>query len=185
MGNLKLSVEEIKQLISLREEYWEYDFQTNCYAFALGLDIPEYEIIKNAYQLGVIGAAERDIPIGELKKMAFEDRLFLDLDALNILHEEINPLEKTIFKFNYDKNKCIISTDFYWLIALFSSGEDFHFLRKAYDGIWWHKRGFLGHPSNHDSNGVLITDPEQCNISGYKYAKTYKLKCRVNERALF
>jgi len=53
---LNMPIKEIKGLISLREEYWEYIFQTNCYAFALGIDIPENDICKNAFQPGVIAA---------------------------------------------------------------------------------------------------------------------------------
>ena len=49
---------DIRSLISLRELYRENDFNTNCYAFAPGLDILENEICENAYQLGFIGAIE-------------------------------------------------------------------------------------------------------------------------------
>lgn len=76
MQKLKMSIKEIKQLISLREDYWEYNFDTNCYAFALGLDVPEEEIIKNAYKLGVIGSILQSIPTEELKKLTLEERLF-------------------------------------------------------------------------------------------------------------
>lgn len=55
MGVLKISVDDLVDYISLTYDYWENAMDTNCYAFALGLDIPEDEIVKNAYQLGVIG----------------------------------------------------------------------------------------------------------------------------------
>lgn len=177
MGKLNLSINEIKQLISLREEYWEYDFHTNCYAFALGLDVVEDEIIKNAYQLGIMGANIKDIPISELKRMTFEERLVLDLAALKINYKEVSSTERSGYDFHYNKNNRITSADYYWLIALFSSGESFHFLRKSYDGIWYQKHGYFAPVINYDSDRKIITSPEQCNINGYEYIKTYKLKC--------
>lgn len=185
MGILNLDVYEVKQLISLREEYWEYDFDTNCYAFALGLDVPEGEITKKAYQLGVIGAVVMEIPIVELKKMTFEERLFLDLDALGIIHEEVSFDECSGFKYVYDKRGRTTFIDTYWLISLFSSGDDFHFLRKSYNGKWWHKQGYFGCPTDLDSNKSVITNPEMCNIRGYEYVKTYKLSYREKYRSLF
>lgn len=166
---LKKTIEEIKELISLKEEYWEYYQDTNCYAFALGLDVPENEIIKNAYQLGVIGAAVYEIPIQKLKKMSFEKRLVLDLQALKISYKEASPSDKTYSKFinNYISN--------YWIIALFQNQDDFHFLRKNYNDEWYHKRGYLASPIAYDDNKQIITDIIQCSIGNYRYVKTYQL----------
>lgn len=175
MGKLNMEIDTLKKMISLREEYWEYCFNTNCYAFALGLDVPENDIVKNAYQLGVIGATIYDIPIIELKNMTYEQRLLLDLKALKIICKETIPTEKTDWKFNY-KNQKMTSIDHCWLIALFDNGKDFHFMRKNYDGIWYHKRGFLAPPINYDSNKKIITNPEECIIGDYRYVKTYKLQ---------
>lgn len=175
METLKLSIDEIKQLISLKEEYWEYDLDTNCYAFALGLDFPENEIVKNAYQLGIIGATINNRPINQLKKMTFEERLFLDLRTLKINYEEVLPSEKSGFDF-YTKNDGITYLNNYWLIALFSNDKNFHFLRKSYDGIWYQKHGYFASPINYDNDKRIITNPKQCNITGYQYIKTYKLK---------
>ena len=178
MGNLNLTKEEIKKLISLTDEYWEDDGFINCYAFALGLGISEDEIIKNAYQLGVMWATINDIPITELKKMTFEQRLLLDLETLKISCEEVEPNECSDDEdYYYDENGKIIAYDIAWLIALFSNGKDFHFLRKNYSGLWWHKYGYFGMPINYDSEKKKITNPKECTlINGYKYIKTYKLK---------
>lgn len=174
MGKLKISINSLKKMISLKDEYWEYCFNTNCYAFALGLDVPEDYIFKNAYQLGVIGAVIYDIAVIKLKNMTYEQRLLLDLKALKIICKETNPKDKTDCKFNFKNNK-LISIDQQWIIALFDNGEDFHFMRKGYDGIWYHKRGFFAPSINYDDNKQIITNPEECIIDNYKYVKTYKL----------
>lgn len=183
MGNLNMSVDEIKQYISLREEYWEYDFDTNCYAFSLGLDLPENDIIENAYQLGVMGAVIFDIPTSELRKMSYEERLFLDMKALNISCEECLPTESSWYKIHSKNKKSSIER--YWLISLFQNDNDFHFLRKNYDGIWYHKRGNFAPPINYDSNKKIIINPEECIIGTYKYVKTYKLRYKEKYHSLF
>lgn len=177
MKKLKINLDSLKNIISLKEEYWEYCFDTNCYAFALGLDIPESNILENAYQLGVIGSLIYNISITELKNMTYEQRLLLDLKALKIICKETSPEDKTDCKFNFKNNK-LTSIEQQWIIALFDNGEDFHFMRKSYDGIWYHKRGFFAPPINYDNNKQIITNPEECIIDNYKYVKTYKLMYR-------
>ena len=67
-----MTPEEIRNLISLKEDYWEYDFDTNCYAFALGLDVIEDDIVKDAFQLGVMGSTIKGLPLESIKEMSFE-----------------------------------------------------------------------------------------------------------------
>ncbi len=162
----------IKNLISLREEYWENDFSTNCYAFALGLDIPENQIIKDAYQLGIIGAIAKHIPIEEIKKLTFEERLILDLNVLGI-KEEIS---------NIDDNSEFFFTSNYiykqWVISLLSNGKNFHFIRKSYNGIWYQKWGYYAPVTKFDFDKKVITNPNEANFEEYKLVKTYKLSFR-------
>lgn len=160
MSDLKIDYNKIKDLISL-SAYWEYTHYTNCYAFALGLDVPENKIVENAYQLGVIGANAKQIPIESLKKLTFEERLFLDLEALGI-------------KYNVS-NVDASCSDKWWIISLLSNGNDFHFIRKYYDGIWYHKWGYLGPVIDYDFDKKIITDPKTANFREYKLVKTYKL----------
>lgn len=177
MNKLKMSSEDIRNLISLREQYWEYDFETNCYAFALGLDVPENDIVKNAYQLGVMGVISKDMPISMLKDLSLEERMMLDLDFLEIDCCEAEPCESSSFKFIYRKNN-VIACDHIWTIALFNDRGSFHFMRKSYDGEWFHKKGYLAGPINFDSDRKIITDPRECNINGCQYVKTYRLSYR-------
>ena len=173
MSSLKLSTYEIKQLISLKEDYWEYNFDTNCYAFALGLDIRENDIINNAYQPGIIGSTIYDIPAKRLINMSYEERIILDMKALKIQFSEALSTEET--KFNFIKN----SVEKTWIIALFSNNKDFHFARKNYDGKWYHKIGYFGIPTSYDSNHKVITDIDSCSILDYQYIKSYKLQYKI------
>lgn len=169
MKFLKIDHTKIKYLISLREEYWENNFDTNCYAFALGLDIPENEIIKNAYQLGIIGAIVKQIPMEVLKKLSFEERLILDLEVLGINWQASTIDESSGFKIG---NDC---TESWWLISLLSNGKNFHFIRKSYDEIWYQKWGYFAPVINYDFDKKIINNPNNANFGEYKLVKTYKL----------
>ena len=169
MNDLKINCDNIKNLISLREEYWENDLSTNCYAFALGLDIPENQIIENAYQLGVIGAITKHIPIERIKKLTFEERLILDLNALGIIYENCN---------TNDKSDCWVTSNYFytqWIISLLSNGKNFHFIRKSFDEIWYQKWGYFAPIIDFDFDKRVITDPNEANFGEYKLIKTYKL----------
>ena len=174
MEKTKLNIEEIKSHICLREDAtWENSEDTNCYAFALGLDYPEDKFFCHAYQLGAFAAMQRrgSIP-NDLGFYPYEGRLENDLRTLKIKFTEIEPNVE-----NYDvinKEKGI--TDYYWSIALFDGCMDFHFLRKGFDGKWYHKRGYFEEPRDYDSDGKTILDPRKCNIEDYEYIKTYQLK---------
>lgn len=137
---LKTNENYIKSLISLKEDYWENYFTTNCYAFALGLDIPEYEICEKAYQLGVIGANKFGLAIEEVFNLSLEDRFLLDLKALKIGYYEINEEQAAGW---YYLGNYICS---YWDVLLYSNGKDFHFSRLNYNGESYHKIGYLGYP---------------------------------------
>lgn len=168
MGVLKISVNDIVDYISLTYDYWENAMDTNCYAFALGLDIPEDEIVKNAYQLGVIGATLNDIDLKSLFKMTYEERLALDLNSMQIPFRECDPLEK--LKFEQYKIA---------MFANYSIKNDFHFMRQDPDGIWWQKwGGLISYPINKDNDKKIITNPRTCNIGDYQYIKTYALTNR-------
>lgn len=172
MANLKNNYYKIKNLISLHEEFWENDFSTNCYAFALGLDIPENQIMKNAYQLGIMGAIAKHLPVEKIKKLTFEEKLILDLNALGI---------KEHYTSIYDKSGYYFSPNFiynWWIISLLSNGTNFHFIRKSYDGIWYQKWGYFAPVINFDFDKQIITNPNEANFGDYKLIKTYKLSYR-------
>lgn len=166
---LKMDHTQIKDLIRLREEYWENDFSTNCYAFALGLDIPEEEITENAYQLGVIGAIVKQIPMEVMKRLSFEERFILDLEVLGINWQASTIDDNSGFKISNGY------TNLWWLVSLLSNGRKFHFIRKSYDGIWYQKWGYFAPVVPFDFDQKIITNPNDANFGAYKLVKTYKL----------
>ncbi len=172
MENLKINYNKIKDLISLREDYWENNDTTNCYAFSLGLDVKEDEIIKNAYQLGVIGSTVKQMTINQLRKLTFEERLLLDLEVMGIKQQESTLLDNSFSWIGKDY------IDICWIISLLSNGNNFHFIRKSYDGIWYQKWGYFAPVINYDFDKKIITNPLDANFGEYKLIKTYKLSYR-------
>lgn len=53
--NLKINPRDLQKEINITKKDWIYREQTNCYAYALGLDIIEQKICYKAYQVGTIG----------------------------------------------------------------------------------------------------------------------------------
>lgn len=170
MGNLLMTPDQIRMGIRLTDKTWKNDVNTNCYAFALGLDISEWDIAPNAYQPGMMFSIMFNKPYDEVKKMSFEERLLLDLKVLKIKCKEADPSEFTGYNAENDTIQ--------WVISMFESEEreDVHFLRKNDKGIWWHKHGYIfSSPTNKDHYRKIITDPRDCFLGSYEYKKTYKL----------
>ncbi len=169
MDTLKMSSKEIRDAISIKEEDWDYTLDTNCYAFALGLDVRESDIVKGAYQLGVMGSIIFGVKLDELKKMSLEDRLLLDLKALNIQCSE------DVISANSGLKVGRKYSDLWWIISLLTNGKTFHFIRKSYSGIWYQKWGYFGPVINYDFNQKIIINPDKANFGEYEIVKTYRL----------
>lgn len=137
---LNMFIKEIKDLISLREEYWEYNFATNCYAFALGLDIPEDEICKMGFQPGVMASSILNIPFNKIAELKIENRVILDFKALKLGYKisELEEKQGLIFLGNYLCQS--------WDVLLFSKDGYFHFVRVNTNGEMYHKIGYFGVP---------------------------------------
>lgn len=170
---LKMSLNEIKGQIQIHPENWINIYSTNCYAYALGLDVGQFNICPYAYQPGTI--SEATIQLASEKTFFYDtliENLENDLKVLGIDYKEVNP--------NY------FVQEGEWKIALFTekyfydSEEllDFHFLREISNGIWFHKNGFKGLPSKRDYLGNIIIDPTTCRLEPYKYRKCYALKLK-------
>lgn len=173
MGNLLMKPDQIRKLIRLTDKTWNNCIDTNCYAFALGLDICEWDIAPNAYQPGMIFSIISNTSYFDVKKMSFEERMLLDLKILEIKCKETNPEDKTGYNPKNDRIE--------WIISMFESEEkeDVHFLRKNNEGIWWHKQGYIfSSPTNKDEYRKIITDPKDCSLGTYEYKKTYKLSIK-------
>ena len=159
---LNMPIKEIKEKISLREEYWENNFETNCYAFALGLDIPENDICINGFQPGIIASKIFDISLDELARLKVEDRMILDLKALKIGFKlsEVTMNQEYKSLGNYWCNS--------WDILLFLNENDFHFARINRNGEMYHKIGYFGSPQK--------TSIEKIEKRGYSLSKIYRLR---------
>lgn len=178
MDNLFMPIDEIRNQIRFNCGYlWNNNHTTNCYAYALGIDIPEEEIIIKAYQPGTIGSIIFNIKPNELENMSLEEKVYADLEALNISYNECDQSDISC----YDFDKDFITNQ--WIIALFSGNKDdwdFHFMRKSLNNVWWHKRGYsFSKPSNFDDNFETIYNPKECKLYDYNYVKCLKLNCKL------
>ena len=168
--------DEIRSQIVLKEHHWQNIRVTNCYAFALGLDVPgkrnDYHYQLGDFYCHITGNSCKDVH-------SYNKKLLMDLDALELEPEEVDPNEPTTINITYDENGNTI-INYSWLIAYFYSEQrgDYHFLRKTPSGIWWHKQGFDSSPDYHSTTGItVLRDPtERSIIWNYKYMKTYRLK---------
>ena len=175
MSNLRMPIDDIKDQIRFNcGRNWNNYSTTNCYAYALGLDIPEERIITKAYQPGTIGSTIYNI---DLNNKSLEEKIYADLRALQITYSDCSQSE--ISCYDFDNDSIIVQ----WIIALFINRKDetdFHFMRKAWDNNWWHKRGYnLERPLNYDDMFKTIYNPEECELYDYKYIKCLKLNCKV------
>ena len=174
MSRLNIKRCDLIQMIDLNKVKWENKSTSNCYAFALGLDIPEKKICEAAYVPGVMSGSLINLPakysftLDELIRSLESDFDFLGIQYReNVSKEELEEGE--------------------WLIALYVSYlfshrkdrlSDYHFIRLLSDGIWYHKNGFCGGVINTDRNRKVITDPLECDFKNRDFVKTYALKLK-------
>lgn len=169
----KIMLKYIRDNINLNKRYWKHIFTTNCYAFALGLDIREKQIMMGAYQPGIIG--KYLYSVGYSKYFSYPsliESIQKDMGVIGINIREINYTEEI------SPNE--------WKIALFTvfhANEfyseylsDFHFLRQLDDGMWYHKPGYNKFPTNRDYKNKIITNPEECYLGKKEFRKCYALK---------
>ena len=167
MKNLLVNASKVKDLINLKVDSWDYPSSTNCYAFALGLDVPFSKITKSAYVIGCFSEDSLKRKRINVYSLDYQQALQYDLKRLGISCVEVDP---TYVVNNFDANY----TSF--LIALYKGDHDFHFLRKNnYDNTWYHKEGYVSFPKNRDDDGQIITNPEDAFLIRYDYINTYKL----------
>lgn len=164
---LKMSLNKIRGNIQVYPENWVNLSTTNCYAYALGLDIKESDICTNAYQPGTISNTSN---LTDSEYFSYSDLINGiegDLNALNIHYREIEPHQQIAL---YEWKIALLIEKYYGNLL------DFHFLRQKENGIWLHKNGFRGSFSKKDYLGKIITDPVTNYFSPYTYAKCYALR---------
>lgn len=169
-SKLKMSLEDIRNSINIDKKEWINVYDTNCYAYALGLDIPQYRICDYAYNPGVIGNSKVNL-ITSSDIFSYNDlihNMILDFEALGIDYREVDCLDRI--------------SDNEWKIALFISKtygglDDFHFLRQHNDDIWYHKSG-IWNVTSYDDYNRLITNPKDCFLEHRTYNKCFSLKLK-------
>ena len=170
---LLMTQDEIVNAIKINKKFWLHVLNTNCYAFALGLDVPEQKICRHAYEPGVMSGNNKELPKLYTYSSLLQN-IIADLNFLDISYKEVKPSYKT--------------GDGEWKIALFTStigyefedflADDFHFLRQMPNGIWYHKRGWKKGVSKIDSLGDVIKDPSKCCLEYYHFESCLKLKIK-------
>ena len=171
MSVIKIPLTEIRGKIQMYPENWINMKETNCYAYALGLDIKESDICKNAYQPGTISET---VNLRQYESFPYEvliSGLENDLDVLGINYRLIKPDEKI----ELNEWKIVL------MVKKYCDGLDnFHFLRQDIDGIWSHKVGYQHRISRKDSLGCIISNPIESHFFFYTYDKCYAL--RLNKK---
>lgn len=168
---LNMSLDKVRDNIQIYPENWINIYTTNCYAYALGLDVPEYAICKGAYQPGSFSIDDNPL----IYDVYFNydtllNNLESDFEKLGLSFREVEP------------DECLNINE--WKIAMFTDScdedkiVDFHFLRQKSDGCWFHKNGFSGSISKLDRSGKVIVDPKKCYLLNYKYKKCYALSLK-------
>lgn len=170
----KKTLELMKNNIIIKKEPWVNYLYTNCYSYALNLDIPYYaynswkENQINPYNVGTIS--------DKLKMIQTNDELYdafmSDCKLLNIEVLEVDP----------EYNKLL---DDEWLVALYNQIgydiSDFHFIKKDCYRNWFGKDGYTFNISNEDHFENVIINPKKAKFGDaqdglYEYIGTYKLK---------
>lgn len=172
---LKMSLQELSDSIDIdkfKKRDWNSKKTTNCYAYALGIDIPEYEVLSCGYEPGAISG----VPFSLVGQIQFNYRsllesIYADFEALGLDYTLCDPTQE------------IVGDG--WKISLFTTSpiytyndvvfSDFHFMRQADNGFWYHKKGYSGSIVRRDDNFRLIKDSSSCYMNRYLYKESYIL----------
>ncbi len=164
------TVKKFIDAIDVNKENWENMQLTNCYAYALGIDL---DIGREILLLGEISGMNYGIRNAfDLKTALLFDAIRLDLEI-----SEVDPAIK-------------IPDEDSWLIAMFMTpfyvdekfekSYDYHFLRKTKYQNWTHKIGNSNNITNMDEDDKKINNPKYANIMldsniPYNYIGSYLL----------
>lgn len=166
---IKMSINNIRKSMSYERKIldWKNIRTTNCYAYALRIDIPQNSICKYAYDLGGISRMidsdeEPDFDKVPPYSETYDVDLTSDFDLLGLEYEESDTPELVNKDLHYYPGR-------YFDILFFLSNQidDFHFARYGNDGKLYHKRGFVKPPQE--------TTMEYINSKGYEFVKRYRL----------
>lgn len=165
-------ISKIRDSINPFKSEWENVGSTNCYTYALGLDITRDFLTVNSNP-GSMSNCELGFPFDYTELVGC---LEADFKTLGLSYIEVN-------------SDYILKKDEWKIVLMATATEcikytDYHFLRQTETGIWTHKQGFRYKPTDLDSRHNVIVSPEKAIIetdglflsSRYDYLKTYCLR---------
>lgn len=162
---LKNSLEEIRDSIDIAKKVWIHRQVTNCYAYALGIDM---HLPIDSFQPGAFSGYMIVPPFSYTEIIR---AIVADFNALGIDYGSIDPKDSI--------------KDDSWKIALLLPGKDvssrfhnFHFIRQFEDGIWYHKRGYGSRITNLDDYDDTITNPERARFKDLSYDSCFRLRLK-------
>lgn len=162
---LKKSLQEIRNSIDLAKKVWIHRQVTNCYAYALGIDM---HLPIDSFQPGAFSGYMIVPPFSYTEIIR---AIVADFNALGIDYGSSDP-KSTV------KNE-------EWKIALLLSRKDgssrfhdFHFIRQCEDGLWFHKLGYGGKITKLDDYGTIIENPEESRFKYLNYDSCFRLRLK-------
>lgn len=171
---LEISIDQIRQQIQVYPQSWIHLFETNCYAYALGLDIKQKQICPGAYAPGTISQTNEIFFQTKFSYDNLIDGIESDFNLLGIDYREGLPDEKIpndmwkVALFVRYEKVLNIST---WAFENTNLLTDYHFIRANSNNIWTYKNGFSGHIER-------TKEPIHSNFhyDDYEYQKCYILR---------
>ena len=123
-------------LINPFKEEWKNNNTTNCYAYALGLDIDYNKLSIKGYEPG----------------FTFYTPLPPCFEGEDLLNHVVKDLDNLKIDFRY-VNAYYKLAKGEWKIAIFGGFrnswdlfDDYHFMKQTKDGVWVHKNGYYSKP---------------------------------------
>ena len=175
------TIEKMRNSININNNIWINYETTNCYAYALNMDLsykelkPYEEFGVDIYNVGMISNLKTPKTKEELVNAFKSDMKIIKIEVTDVLFDEI-----------LKENE--------WKVALYQTVKgidyidnelDFHFAKETENGIWSHKKGKTKKTSYLDDNNEIIKNPllayfaideENGNSVKYDFIGCYKLK---------
>ena len=173
-GDIMYSSSLVKRFIDaidINNKVWLNPCLTNCYAYALGIDL---NVGRRIIELGEISGFDYKLR----NKNDLETALMMDSIRLNLNIERVDPDYEI-----KDNNKWLIAmymTPFFYDQDINQKEFDNHFLWKTKNDNWSHKIGNTSIITYKDDNGKKIDNPIDIDISidrntPYNYIGSYLL----------